>query len=96
MRRFKELSGSRERRCLETLEDREREMGELRATVHSKEKDAEDATHKFNACELKLSGHHEEKKLSGGRKVTVEGTVGEFEARKRKFGHRDEQVERRG
>ena len=68
MRRFKELSGSRERRCLETLEDREREMGELRATVHSKEKDAEDATHKFNACELKLSGHHEEKKLSGNEK----------------------------
>ena len=68
MRRFKELSGSRERRCLETLEDREREMAELRATVHSKGKDAEDATHKFNACELKLSGHHEEKKLSGNEK----------------------------
>ena len=41
MRRFKELSGSRERRCLETLEDREREMGELRAAVHSKEKGVE-------------------------------------------------------
>ena len=54
------------KRCLETLEDREREMGELRATVHSKEKDAEDATHKFNACELKLSGHHE-KKLTGAK-----------------------------
>lgn len=71
MRRFKELSGSRERRCLETLEDREREMGELRAAVHSKEKDVESVTHQFNACELKLIGHHEEKKLSGNEKSNL-------------------------
>ena len=38
MRRFKELWKSRET-CLETLEDREREMGEL-LRVSSKEKDA--------------------------------------------------------
>jgi len=71
MKRFKELSGSRERRCLETLEDREREMGELRANIHEKEKEVESATHKFNACELKLSGHHEEKKLSVSEKAEL-------------------------
>ena len=91
MMRFKEKSASREKRCLQTLENREGEVGEMRSKMHQLEKNVETEIHQKKLCENRLELTSEKQKTPGDEtqklkaeieKLRHEKTVLEIEEKK--------------
>jgi len=85
MSRFKELSSSREKRCLQSLEDREHDVGELRALLHEQEKLVELERHAFNECEIKLHGFDKERKMTESEETKQRELVESLRHEKKTF-----------